>query len=655
MCGLSAIVDFGPGEGLLDALLAMHAPIHHRGPDGEGFCLVDDRWRFVRPDGGSDARGASSPPLRAGLAFRWLQIQDSSEAAAQPMASGDSSILLLFNGEIYNFRELRRELKAFGHSFLSESDTEVILAAYSQWGKEMFARLEGMWAIVLLDLRAQKLLISRDRFGIKPLFYHLLGSRLMIASEVKQLLAAGVPPIANSSAVTRFIRGSRPESPEQTFFAAIASQPAATYAEVDLQEAPGQLRFTRYWRLARPTGPIPDASSLETSCEKLGGLLARLISEHMVGPVPMGILVSGGLDSSVVAALAVAPFAERGERGVGFSMVLDPRYSRYDETAHIDQVVSAFGFRDYTVELTPAWLKASMERVTRTQEEPVAGVAVAGQYLTFELAARHGVKVVLDGQGADELFAGYPRHQFVYLADCVRRLAFGALFRELSALLRHDPRFFKELWRTMFVQRLERIFGGGKDGRIDFIRDETDAAKGRAKVSVRPPTDQAEAGIRGSALDEALRKDVLTGNLRAVLAVSDRNSMAHSIEARVPYVDRRIVEVAFQLPDRYKIGEGQRKLIMRKLGAHYLPKEIIARVDRIGFGAPIRQWLMQEFKSELSALPEGPAFGDSISFDRTRMRRFIERFLSGDHHDAGIIWRLYAVDQWARAYAVTGI
>ncbi len=655
MCGFSAIVDFHPGEGLLDALLAMHAQIPHRGPDGEGFCLVDDRWRSIH-DEGSGLRGASSSTaLRAGLAFRWLQIQDSSEAAAQPMASSDGSSLLLFNGEIYNFRELRLELKALGHSFRSESDTEVILAAYCQWGNEMFARLEGMWAIVLLDLRARKLLMSRDRFGIKPLFYHLRGARLMIASEVKQLLAAGVPTVANVSAVTRFIRGSRPESPEQTFFAAVASQPAATYASVDLQQPAGELTFTPYWRLAPPTGPVADPPSLEASCGNLDGLLTRLVAEHMVGPVPMGILVSGGLDSSVVVALAATPFAERGERGRGFSMVLDRSYSQYDETAHIDQVVSAFGFRGYTVELTPAWLKASMERVSRTQEEPVAGVAVAGQYLTFELAAKNGAKVMLDGQGADELFAGYPRHQIVYLTDCVRRLAVGALFRELAALLRHDRGFFRAAWKAMFVRRLERIFGGGKYPPIDFIRDPPDATIGRAKESSRLPASPVDGGMRDSALGEVLRKDVLTGNLRAVLALSDRNSMAHSIEARVPYVDRRIVEVAFRLPDRYKIGEGERKLILRKLGARHLPKGIVARVDRIGFGAPIRQWLMQDFKSELRALPEGPAFRDSISIDRTRMRRFIERFLSGHHHDAGTIWRLYAVDQWARAYAVTGL
>jgi asparagine synthase (glutamine-hydrolysing) len=369
----------------------------------------------------------------------------------------------------------------------------------------------------------------------------------------------------------------------------------------------------------------------------------------------MGLLISGGLDSSIVAALAVSPYAQRGERGMGFSMVLDRCYSQYDETAHIDQVVSTFGFIGFTVELTPAWLKANIERVTRTQEEPVAGVAVAGQYLAFELAARHGATVVLDGQGADELFAGYPRHQVVYLRDCARRLAFGEMFREIAALLQRDRRLFKEVWSTVIVRRLRRIFGRRRDRPIDFIRDEFDTTATRATIHGVPGAEAREQGARSSALGEVLRKDVLTGNLRAVLALTDRNAMAHSIEARVPYVDRRIVEFAFQLPDRHKIGQGQRKLILRKIGARHLPEAIVTRVDRIGFGAPLHQWLVESFASELRALPDGVAFHDSISIDASRLRRFIEDFLVGHHRDAGTVWRLYAVDQWARAYAVTGI
>ena len=472
MCGLAAIVDFVGAPGLVDALLAMHEPIAHRGPDGEGFCVVDDSWRSLAAGDANVLRDRSSARvLRAGLAFRWLKIQDGSAAAAQPMASQDGSTLLLFNGEIYNFRELRGELESLGYSFRSHSDTEVILAAYRHWGKEAFRRLDGMWAIVIVDLRSRTLLLSRDRFGIKPLFYHLGGSRLVVASEVKQLLAAGVAPAANMSAVTRFIRGSRPESPEQTFFQAIVALPAATYAEVDLQKPGGELNFTAYWRLA-PSADAPVAPSLENACTRLDGLLTQSVADHMVGPVPMGILVSGGLDSSIVAARAVAPFAGRGERGMGFSMVLDRSHAPYDETRHIEQVVSAFGLHGFTVELTPEWLKSNIARITRAQEEPVAGIAAAGQFLAFELAATHKAKVVLDGQGADELFAGYPRHQFVYLRDCARRLAIGALLGEIVALARRDRRFFRDLWKTTIARRLGRLVRGARARSIDFIQDE---------------------------------------------------------------------------------------------------------------------------------------------------------------------------------------
>jgi asparagine synthase (glutamine-hydrolysing) len=166
----------------------------------------------------------------------------------------------------------------------------------------------------------------------------------------------------------------------------------------------------------------------------------------------------------------------------------------------------------------------------------------------------------------------------------------------------------------------------------------------------------APAGeARGSALDAALRKDVLTGNLRAVLALTDRNAMAHSIEARVPYVDRHVVEFAFQLPDRYKIGQGKRKLVLRKLGAARLPGNIVTRVDRIGFGAPTHQWLLEDFRPELKALADGPVFHDAVSIDNGKLKQFVDDFLSGGHDDAGTIWRLYAVDLWARAYGVTGI
>jgi asparagine synthase (glutamine-hydrolysing) len=646
MCGLSAIIELEPDERLLESLLAMHECIPHRGPDGEGFTTVDGVWQATSARSAAELRRLASRELRLGLAFRWLQIQDPGEAAAQPMASRDGSVWLMFNGEIYNFQEIRRELEQHGHRFTSASDTEVILAAYLQWGSGCFSRLNGMWAMVLLDLRARKIVVSRDRFGIKPLFYYLGRKRLIIASEIKQLIAAGAPAIANRAAVTRFIRGLRPATPEQSFFQDILAQPAATFAEISLQ-TPAEFSFVPYWHLdASPVDPAA-APPLNEACNMLDELLTRSVAEHMVAQAPLGHLISGGLDSSLLAALAAPNYSRRGRRGMGASMVLTAGPGCYDETTYIDQVVTALKFESFRAELSSASLKADIDRITKAQEEPVAGMAVAGQFLAYQTAARHGARVVLDGQGADEIFAGYPRHQYTVLRDYLRHRAVFSLLRELTSLGRGDARFFLDIWRSRIVPRLARGLGLGKTNPA-FLRPEGNQLCAKREREARHV-------LQSGGLTEELLIDVLAGNLRPALAVTDRNAMAHSIEARVPYVDRRIIEFAFQLPDCYKIGDGQRKRVVRLLAERYLPKAIVSRVDRIGFGAPIEQWLKSDFHAELSRLADGDVFRRSTLVDRSGLGAYLNDFLSGQHHDSGTVWRLYAIDVWARVYAVTGI
>jgi asparagine synthase (glutamine-hydrolysing) len=648
MCGLSAIVDFEPSDRLLQPLLAMHERIPHRGPDGEGFIVVDADWRATGARTAAELQLSATSKLRVGMAFRWLQIQDPGEAAAQPMASRDGLVWLMFNGEVYNFQEIRRELVQLGHQFISVSDTEVILAAYMQWGSGCFARLNGMWAMILVDLRHRKIVISRDRFGIKPLFYYREQNRLLIGSEIKQLLAAGAPAVANRAALARFIRGLRPATPEESFFKDIFAQPAATFAEISLQ-APADVSFQPYWRLDLAAIDPTAAPPLEEACEKLDDLLTRSVAEHTVAQAPLGHLISGGLDSSLLAALAAPIYRQRGKRGMSASMVMPATSNRYDESVYIDQVVTALRFESFRAELSCAWLKANIARITKAQEEPVAGMAVAGQFLAYETAARHGARVVLDGQGADEIFAGYPRHQYTLLKDYVRRGALPALLRELKSLWRRDAKFLWDTWRLRMLPRLARGAGLYKSALAHHFlwRDGNDTSS-RRQIRVSHPS-------RSTALDAELVSDVLTGNLRPALAVTDRNAMAHSIEARVPYVDRRIVEFAFQLPDCYKIGDGKRKRILRLLAERYLPKAIVSRVDRIGFGAPIAQWLTTEFRAELAALPDGDVFSRSTLVDPPLLRSYVDGFLAGRHRDSGTIWRLYAVDVWARVYAVGGI
>jgi asparagine synthase (glutamine-hydrolysing) len=643
MCGLSAIIDFEPSEQLLGPLLAMHECIPHRGPDGQGFTVIDDSWRANGARGAAELRRDAAAKLRVGMAFRWLRIQDPGEAATQPMSSRDGSVCLMFNGEIYNFRELRRELEQLGHAFVSSSDTEVILAAYLQWGTGCFGRLNGMWGMILTDLRNRKIIISRDRFGIKPLFYYRDRKRLLVASEVKQLLAAGAPAVANQTALARFIRGLRPATPEQTFFRDVFAQPAATFAEISLESAT-ELSFERYWQL--DPAPIVSAPPLEEACAILGDLLARSVGEHMVAQAPIGHLISGGLDSSLLAALAAPIYARRGQRGMAASMVMSSA-KQYDESPYIDQIVAALCLESVRAELTSAWLKQNIDRVTRAQEEPVAGMAVAGQFLAYEAAARHGARVVLDGQGADEIFAGYPRHQFTVLKDYLRRRALTAFLRETASLCRHDAKFLRDNWRLRILPRLTLGWAGhGRRAAANFLVAKTNKSSSQRQARPEP---------RFSALHAELLNDVLTGNLRPALAVTDRNAMAHSIEARVPYVDQRIIEFAFGLPDHYKIGGGKRKRILRLLAERYLPKAIVARVDRIGFGAPIEHWLRTHFRAELMDVPNGDVFSRSTLVNPSLLRSFVEDFLADRQADVGTVWRVYAIDVWAHVHGVSGV
>jgi asparagine synthase (glutamine-hydrolysing) len=593
--------------------------------------------------------GAMGGAWLGGMAFRWLHILDTAPQAGQPMRSTDGRVLLMLNGEIYNYRELRQDLVALGHAFHTRSDTEVVLAAYRQWGVAMFDRLNGMWAMVLVDLRLGKVLVSRDRFGIKPLFHAHAGGCLLFASEVKQLLAAGVPPAANPHAVARFIGGRRPGSPQDTFFSGVLAVPAASYAEFDLRAPPGVPAFLPYWRLAEVRNADADGPrSWDDALEGLEQIVASSVMDHVTGPPPIAMLISGGLDSSLVAALAVRAYAARNERGTGISMYLADADGRLDERDHIMQVVDMLGYQGHSIAFAPDWLKGNIARISRTQEEPLAGMAVAGQFLTYSLAAARGCRVALDGQGADELFAGYPRHQLVYLRDCLRRMELRPLVQALSSLLRHEPRLLSH--RT--AGWLRRASGGASHPRPAFLRPlGIDGVIPPAAWAGPPPAQAADR----SRLDAVFRHDIAAGNLRSVLAVTDRNAMAHSIEARVPYVDRRVVEFAYRLPARFKLGDGQRKRILRLLGERHLPHQLTNRTDRIGFGAPTAAWLQGHFRAELAALPAGRAFADSVLVDAGRLRSYVADYLAGRSGDAGTLWRLYALEHWAQAYSVTGL
>jgi asparagine synthase (glutamine-hydrolysing) len=633
MCGISVVAAFRTGDDVREPLLRMHDAIPHRGPDGEGVLLV-----------GEDGVARGSGPARLGVRFRWLKIQDPDESAAQPMASPDASAWLAFNGEIYNHDALRHELRDHGHAFKTRSDAEVVLAAYREWGSDCFRRFNGMWALVIVDLARKTLVLSRDRFGIKPLFHAQRDGRLMVASEAKQIVAGwGGPPAPHPDAVAGYLAGRRSHLGDATFFRGVRAVPPATWAELPLerQGAP-ELAFRPYWDLSAYACPDPGAApAFPQACLRLEELLRSSVDLERRAWAPVGCLLSGGLDSSLLASMQ----AELGGRGGPlrtFSLVLDPVEPGFDESRFMDDVVRHRGLDGQRATLDVGWVRDTLATVAQAQEEPPAGVAVLGQYRVFQRAAEAGTRVVLDGQGSDEIFAGYPRHQDVLLLD---RLLGGRLWElalETHGMATEHPGFLWDFPRRALLPRVRQRLGL-----------EAEYAWLPRSTAPRPPA-PPRASRDPSRLNRALHADVTGYNLKAVLAITDRNSMAHSVEARVPYLDHRVVELAFGLPDHYKAGAGLRKRILREVARGYVPAGVLARRDRIGFGAPERDWIRGALRDSVRASAEslGGRFPGLI--DPRRLQSFVEGFYAGTHDDHRALWRCYALDAWAGAYGVSG-
>lgn len=637
MCGLSVLIAPNNAPQTAARLLAMHAVIRHRGPDGEGFLALAPDARVLRTNRAEEIQDAA---MRAGMAFRRLKICDLSEAAAQPMRSSDGRLWLCFNGEIYNFRELRRELEAKGRVFRTQGDTEVVLAAYAEWGTDCFARLDGMWAIALFDLARNRLVLSRDRFGIKPLLWAIGGDgAFLAASEIKQLLAAGLDAKANRPLVAMYLHGARYPCTEETFFAGIRAVPPATWCEIDLA-APREPRFQAYWAL-RDFTAAADPPSYAQAREQGEDLLARAVASHRQADVKVGALLSGGLDSSTLVALA--------ERAGGpalptFSLGYRAAAPAFCEMAYVDAMVRRDGLENHEIGFDATWIRDKTDAILWTLEEPPLAMPAFAQYRVFELCARHGATVVLDGQGSDEITAGYAYHQRAFLKDRLRHGGLLAMLGELRAIARREKRSAAGLFADQFVwprfaarPAYPWIADGGRRGDADAFN----LARG-------------DFGRDPSLVNRQLYFDVRWGNVKIVLGYGDRNAMAHSVEARVPYFDRAFVEFFFSLPDGYKIGGGDRKRLLRDIARPLVPAEITERADRMGFGTPDEAMIAGPLAQTIAEAVNDAPFQASGWVDGAAAEAFRLDFRAGRHHDHRAIWRLFALSRWARRFSVRG-
>jgi len=613
MCGFVAVVELTgrPVEEM--PLRRMLATIVHRGPDDAGVAI----------DGS------------VGLAFRRLSILDLSPLGHQPMETTDGHLTIVYNGEIYNFVELRAELEKLGHAFRSTGDTEVLLAAYRQWGPECLARLNGMWSFVIHDRLRGVLFGSRDRFGIKPMYRWTNGRQAIFASEIKAIRASSeVPRDLNPRACAAFFHESRLDDTTETFFAGIEKVPAGHAFELDLHD--GGYRSWAYWDLAA----IAEADDADAPAT-FAALFEDAVRLHMRSDVPVGVTLSGGLDST---AILCAAARERRRAGAQEPLMafcyFDPKF---DERRYIADTLAQTGARLVELQMTPTQLWDSLPRVLAYQDEPVHSMTALVGFHLYALAAANGVKVVLNGQGADETLAGYGSYFHDYWYQLVRGGSFRQAANEINShVAAHGGSPRRHAAQTL-RHTVQTMLGGNRAYRAAADRRRRRNASAEAWIEPELTRHLGETGVRQMHLRAVLERSVVDGPLPLYLRVEDRNSMAHSIEARLPFLDYRLVSLAFRLPARWKLRGPWNKHVLREAMRERIPESVRTRVDKMGFPTSSREWFRGPLYHRLKEVIHDRTFREQGMLRADALAEALEMHRRGATSHAG---KLFAAAQF---------
>ena len=590
MCGIAGLVGRLEPDAV-QVLERMTRSLRHRGPDDEGYLLAG--CGVVRRYRGPDTVPAIDDPAlpakapegtRAAFGHRRLAILDLGPGGHGPMGTRDGRLWITYNGEIFNYLELRDELRARGHAFATASDTEVLLAAYAEWGEDALPRLNGMFAFALYDASDRSVLCVRDRFGVKPFHYWAGEGLFAFASEIKALLAhPRVPCRADEAAVAGFLVAGALAESDATFFTEVRSLPGGHSLRVREDGAPV---VRRWYTLPEPEPRPAEAAEFRALLEDAVGL--RLRSD-----VSVGTCLSGGLDSSSIVALTArlrGPHAAGAHRS--FSIVYPE--PGLDESPHIAAVVEATGVQGSRTTPTAAELERDLPALVRSQDEPFPSASVYSQWRVMRLAAEAGVRVLLDGQGGDEVLGGYAYHLGPFLAETARTRGWRAARRE-AALLHENARIGRPLLAGLLAYHTLPVPDGLRRRAVARYASHRRLDPALLSPDVRArwgaPTSQRHQP-RATLLAER-REGLLRTSLPALLRYEDRNSMAFSVEARTPFLDFRLVERALALPASQLVHGGWTKAVLRDSMAGVLPDSVRLRRDKLGFATPERRWLRE--------------------------------------------------------------
>ena len=624
MCGICGVVGTGRPEG--EALARrMCAALAHRGPDDEGI---------------HHAEGVT-------LGSRRLSIIDLA-GGHQPVHNEDSTIWVVQNGEIYNYADLKARLIAAGHSFYTETDTEVLVHGYEEWGEDLLDRLNGMFAFAVLDERRRQLLLARDRMGIKPLHYAVDRGRLLFASELKAMLCdpalrRAIDPVA----LDQYLALEFVPSPRSIVTGIKKLQPAHTLL---WSLADGTHRLRRYWTPVLGTVDEAPARSLDDRCEELRAVLRESVRKELISDVPLGVFLSGGIDSSAVTAMMSQLGGEVKSFSVGFSD------RSFDESRYAREVARHLGTDHHELTLEPAMLLDMIPRLPALLDEPLGDASIIPTYLLSAFARRH-VKVALGGDGGDELFAGYPTLQAHRLAGYYLKAPRALRERVVEPVVRRLPVSHRNL---SFDFRAKRFVAAASSSVADrharwmgsFSPDERAAIMSpelRQDLAATGPSLVDGDGLESDPLNQVLRMDMRLYLENDILVKLDRASMMASLEGRVPLLNNDFVEFATRLPLNLKLRGLTSKYLFKRALRGILPDHILDRPKK-GFGIPVGHWFRGPLMGQMRSVLSPDRLRREGFFDPAAVAVLIDDHLTGRRDNRKQLWTLFAFELWHEGY-----
>ncbi len=608
MCGIGGYYGFKDDK----LIKEMSTCMVHRGPDGDGIFYGDN----------------------VTLLSRRLAIIDR-KGGDQPIYNEDKSVVVVYNGEMYNYRELRAELELAGHKFTTKSDTEIIVHGYEEWGDKCFDRFNGMFGIALYDIKRKRLLVVRDHFGIKPLYYAFDKEKhLIFASEIKPILQSGrIEKKPNDRVIYRYLRYRIHDEGEETFFDGIKR---LLPGEMMIVEG-GKVRVERYTDLRERLAEMNVKENItDEDREVFKKKLITAIQRRLVAEVPVGTCLSGGLDSSTVVAVVNKLLKEHakdtdslGKTQKTYSAVFPGSVN--DEEKYVDTLIKRLkNVESIKVFPKPEEFFQDLEDFVKYQEEPTISTGPYAQYQVMRRAHKD-VTVLLDGQGADEMMAGYLPYYFVYLRQLAKRGHYAKLISEITTSA--------DILSKLGWQKVLSKLGVNKDIAISELLNKDFVSRHKNEKFV----------TTGDNLKERLIEDIFGNSLQALLRYEDKNAMRFSIEGRVPFLDFELVEYLFTLPDEAIIKDGWNKAILRYAADDYLPEMITKRRNKIGFTTPEHEWFLR-MKNRIYGYFLSESFANRKYFNQQAVVKAFEEFIQGKNDDTMLFWRLLNVEIWMRIY-----